>query len=128
MFDRVLLDSPCSGLGLMRSRIELKYRFNGSDLTAMPKIQKPLLANVARLLKTGGYLLYCTCTINKKENSEMVSEFLNANKNFSVVSLKDRMDRFGYEFNILDGDYEMMQILPDAEGSEGFFYALMRKN
>lgn len=128
IFDRVLLDAPCSGLGLMRSRIELKYRFNVSDLTAMPKIQKPLLNNAAKLLKTGGCLLYCTCTINKKENSEMVSEFLSENKNFSVVSLKDRMDRFGYEFNILNGDYEMMQILPDAEGSEGFFYALMRKN
>jgi 16S rRNA C967 or C1407 C5-methylase (RsmB/RsmF family) len=38
------------------------------------------------------------------------------------------MDRFGYEFNVFNGDYEMMQILPDAEGSEGFFYALMRKN
>lgn len=127
IFDRILLDAPCSGLGLLRNRIELKYRFNASDLTNMPRLQYAILNNASRLLKKGGYLLYSTCTINKRENSGLVSEFLSANKNFRLISLKDKIKIFGYDFSVLNDDYELMQILPDGAGNEGFFYALMQK-
>ena len=127
IFDRILLDAPCSGLGLIRNRIELKYRFNVSDLTAMPRLQSAILNNASRLLKKGGYLLYSTCTINKRENSNLVAEFLSANKNFRLISLKDKMKIFAYDFSVLNDDYESMQILPDGAGNEGFFYALMQK-
>lgn len=129
VFDRVLLDAPCSGLGLMRGRIELKYRFAPRDLTSMPAVQRPLLRNAAKLLKRGGHLLYATCTINKKENAGLVREFIGETPGgFSLVPLRDKLEAFGHDFNVLDGDYETLQILPDEDGCEGFFYALMRKN
>ncbi len=128
IFDRILLDAPCSGLGLIRNRVELKYRFNMSDLAGMPGIQRPIINNACKMLKKGGYMLYSTCTINKKENLEIVREFLNGNKDFSPVPLGDRLKAFGRDFNSQDRDCETLQLVPDSEGHEGFFFALMRKN
>jgi len=128
IFDRILLDAPCSGLGLIRNRVELKYRFNMSDLAGMPGIQRPIINNASKMLKKGGYMLYSTCTINKKENLEIVREFLNGNKDFSPVPLGDRLKAFGRDFNSQDRDCETLQLVPDSEGHEGFFFALMRKN
>jgi|GEM_PF-6133146 len=127
LFDKIMLDAPCSGLGLLRNRVELKYRFDVSDLVKMPDTQFPILQNVSRLLKRGGSLLYSTCTMNKKENSGLIARFLSENKDFKVVSLERDFAGFGHDFNLLDADYRFAQIIPDSSGAEGFFYALLRR-
>ncbi len=128
IFDRILVDVPCSGIGLLRNRVELKYRFGVSDLTEMPPIQFSIINNAAKLLKKGGVLLYCTCTINKKENIELINEFLTQNNDFKPVSLKEKLKKFNYDFNVIDYGGQSIQILPDSAGCEGFFYALLKKS
>ena len=67
-YDKVLLDAPCSGLGVINHKPEIKWRQSEADLMEFPKIQKKLLENASRYIKKDGILVYSTCTLNKKEN------------------------------------------------------------
>ncbi len=74
-FDRVLVDAPCSGLGILRKKPEIRFK-TSEQITALYDIQKKVLENAARYVKKGGILLYSTCTLNKKENEERLADFL----------------------------------------------------
>jgi len=132
LFDKILLDAPCSGLGLLRNRVELKYRFSAHDTTKMTAAQSSLLANTSSLLKPGGLLLYSTCTINRRENSEMVDSFLASHPDFDSLNVSERLGKnYLSSLPVCDsagGGGRYLQVIPcPEEVNEGFFFALLIK-
>jgi 16S rRNA (cytosine967-C5)-methyltransferase len=123
-FDRILLDAPCSGLGVMRRKPDMKYTKNAEDIDRLQTIQTKLLSAVAPLLKKDGILVYSTCTIDKGENAEVVEAFLQAHPEFTGdVTLTSRMPDL---VKPLINDFSL-QILPQDFGSDGFYIACLRK-
>jgi len=123
-FDRILLDAPCSGLGVIRRKPDLKWVKSPQDITEISHVQDRLLQAVSGLLKPDGILIYSTCTLESNENEKAVERFLNNRPEFSLdqaaaARLPHLRDRF-----ILPG---MLQILPHQYGSDGFFIAALRK-
>lgn len=88
-FDRVLVDVPCSGSGTLRRNPDLKWRFSMEHLKHLNQTQLAILNQASLLLKSGGVLLYATCSFLKEENEEIVFKFLNENPQFERFSLKE---------------------------------------
>lgn len=123
-FDRILLDAPCSGLGVMRRKPDMKYTKKEQDLYQLSTIQQNLLNSVSPLVKKGGILVYSTCTVDKEENEGTVLKFLHEHPEFEIdASLKERMPE-AIKPLVTDG---FLQILPQDIGSDGFFIACLRK-
>ncbi len=123
-FDRILLDAPCSGLGVMRRKPDMKYTKNEADLHRLQDIQLDLLDSVAPLLKKNGILVYSTCTVDKEENHLVVEKFLEQHPEFTGdLTVKARMPEAVRP--LIDG--YSMQILPQDFGSDGFYIACLRK-
>lgn len=123
-FDRILLDAPCSGLGVMRRKPDMKYTKKEEDLNRLQSIQLQLLESVTPLLKPGGTLVYSTCTIDRSENEEVVTTFLKNHTNFEGDhSVIERMPKV---IQPLMTDYQL-QIFPQDFGSDGFYIASLRK-
>lgn len=106
--DRVLVDAPCSGLGVVRRKPEIKYKENTDDMELLPKKQLAILSASSAYVKPGGTLLYSTCTVNPKENEQVVDTFLRRNLSFKQV--------------------ERTLLLPDSDKTDGFFICLMKKD
>lgn len=81
-FDVVMVDAPCSGLGVLSHKHDLRYNIQPKDLDDLEQIQKAILNNVAQYVKKGGSLYYMTCTLNKKENERQVNEFLKSHSDY----------------------------------------------
>ena len=115
-FDYVLADVPCSGLGIIRRKPEIKYK-EKEDFRALPPIQKRILENSSKYVKKGGTLIYSTCTIQDSENIDVINEFLQKNKNFKLEPIN--------EVNVdLDNQAKgYMKIYPNVHGMDGFFIA-----
>ncbi|MCM3689926.1 16S rRNA (cytosine(967)-C(5))-methyltransferase RsmB [Neobacillus niacini] len=123
-FDRILLDAPCSGLGVMRRKPDMKYTKKEQDLNQLSIIQQNLLKSVSPLVKKGGILVYSTCTVDKEENENTVFTFLQEHPEFEMdVTLRDRMPE-AIQPLVTEG---FLQILPQDFGSDGFFIASLRK-
>ncbi|MEH7011968.1 16S rRNA (cytosine(967)-C(5))-methyltransferase RsmB [Neobacillus niacini] len=123
-FNRILLDAPCSGLGVMRRKPDMKYTKKEQDLYQLSTIQLNLLDSVSPLVKKGGILVYSTCTVDKEENENTVFKFLQEHPEFEVdVTLKERMPE-AIQPLVTEG---LLQILPQDFGSDGFFIACLRK-
>ncbi len=116
--DKILVDAPCSGYGIIRKKPELK--FNTGNL---PEIQLKILNNAAKYLKPGGELVYSTCTLNKEENIENVKRFLNENPNFELIDIDEFLN--GKKFKV--SGYGWVQILPGEYDMDGFFIAKLKK-
>ena len=86
-FDKILLDAPCSGLGVMKRKPEIKYHDSGAMDTIIP-LQAKLLDNAYYLLKKNGKMVYSTCTINKKENEQMIKQFLDKYPDMKIIEEK----------------------------------------
>lgn len=122
--DRILLDAPCSGLGVMRRKPDMKYTKSEADLTKLQAIQLSLLDSVAPLLKKGGVLVYSTCTVDRDENQEVIGQFLQNHQEFEPD--QELADRMPEAIQPLVNGYEI-QILPQDFGSDGFYIACLRK-
>jgi 16S rRNA (cytosine967-C5)-methyltransferase len=123
-FDRILLDAPCSGLGVMRRKPDMKYTKKEQDIFQLSSIQQNLLDSVSPLVKKGGILVYSTCTVDKEENELSVSKFLLEHPEFEMdVTLKERMPE-AIQPLVTDG---YLQVFPQDFGSDGFFIACLRK-
>ncbi|MCM3600239.1 16S rRNA (cytosine(967)-C(5))-methyltransferase RsmB [Robertmurraya korlensis] len=123
-FDRILLDAPCSGLGVMRRKPDMKYTKKEEDLNRLQSIQLQLLDSVTPLLKPGGTLVYSTCTIDRSENEEVVAAFLQKHTDFEGdLSVIERMPK---AIQPLMTDFQL-QIFPQDFGSDGFYIASLRK-
>ncbi len=101
--DKVLVDAPCSGLGVIRRKADLRWKKNPDELKKLPALQEKILSSASKTLKRGGTLLYSTCTITRHENQDVVEKFLAANENFALV--------------------EMKTLLPHITNTDGFFFA-----
>jgi 16S rRNA (cytosine967-C5)-methyltransferase len=120
-FDRILVDAPCSGLGLMRRKPDIKYQKQPQDFVQLPNIQLEILKNCAPTLKSGGILVYSTCTTAKEENQQVVNEFLNENSNFEKIDLN-------LEAKLEPAIHDQMLVLyPEMFMTDGFFICAMRK-
>ena len=111
--DRILCDVPCSGLGVIRRKPDIKYRPE-SELSALANTQYEILSTSSRYLKAGGTLIYSTCTLRRCENEDIVEKFLSENPDFAPVKLN------GFT------DYHTT-ILPQTFGSDGFFIAKLQR-
>ena len=89
-FDAVLADVPCSGLGTLTKKPDIKWKKDFSDIRKLSKIQLALLKKACELVKVGGEVVYSTCTIEPEENIEIVKQLLNSNDNFELIDLKDQ--------------------------------------
>lgn len=112
-FDRVLADVPCSGLGVIRKRPEIR-RKSETEIAALPEIQAAILDNLALYVKPGGLLLYSTCTVLREENREQVRRFLETHPDFQIEGCP----------YFTEGLYEFW---PQKDGTDGFFAARLRR-
>jgi 16S rRNA (cytosine967-C5)-methyltransferase len=91
--DRVLLDAPCTGLGTLAKKPDIKWKRDSSDIRKLAGMQQSLLHNAARLVKPGGVLVYSTCTTEPEENQEMVAWFLREHPDFRLESAEKFVHR-----------------------------------
>ncbi|MFV0556408.1 MAG: 16S rRNA (cytosine(967)-C(5))-methyltransferase RsmB [Lactovum sp.] len=118
-FDKILVDAPCSGLGLMRRKPDIKYRKNPEDFKELQELQLEILASSAKLLKKNAIMVYSTCTLADEENFELVQLFLKAHSDFEQIEIKhEKLDI------IQDG---CIYISPELYHTDGFFIAKFRK-
>ena len=117
----VLLDAPCSGLGIIKSKPEIKYNINEEKMESLVIFQKELLEAADHYVKKDSYLVYSTCTLNKKENEENIRWFLEKYPNYKVEDLT-----FNDGDNILTSKEGFKTILPTAT-MDGFFIAKLKK-
>ncbi|MEG2429039.1 MAG: SAM-dependent methyltransferase [Oscillospiraceae bacterium] len=122
--DKVLCDVPCSGLGIIRRKPEIKYK-TYDEIADLPEIQFAILQNSSKYVKSGGTIIYSTCTLNKHENQEIVMKFLENNSDFSIGTLSETVN------NIANIDNGFATFFPsengDNGGSDGFFIAKLIK-
>lgn len=127
-FERVLVDAPCSGFGVIRRKPDIKKGKTKEDILHLANIQQSILNEVAPLVKKGGTLVYSTCTIEQDENSNVVSKFLEKHPEFeweTSIDLKKRLPEKTHPY-IKEGS---LQILPHYFLTDGFYIAcLKRKN
>ncbi len=118
-FDRILLDAPCSGTGVIRRHPDIKILREPSDIIASARQQKRLLTVLWPLLKPGGLLLYTTCAIFTEENTEIIESFC-----------RDNHDAVPLPIDLKQGIPQKIghQLLPTAQSTDGFYYALLTKS
>ncbi len=121
-FDRVLVDAPCSGLGTLRRDPDIRWRRHEGDLPALARTQLALLERAASLVRTGGRLVYATCSSEPDENEEVVDAFMARHPEFDLVDL--HADGGPRLFALLS-ERGMLQTLPFAHGLEAFFAAAL---
>lgn len=120
-FDRILVDAPCSGFGVIRRKPEIKYNKTEADIESLTKIQSELLEMAWTLLKPGGKVVYSTCTIEKTENDGVVLQFLERHPEAQKF-----VPEFFKEAGLATPN-GMLQVLPQHFGSDGFFAATLYK-
>ncbi len=121
-FDRILIDAPCSGLGVLKGKPDIKYAKKESDLDGLQTIQLNILNEVSSLLKPGGILTYSTCTIDQKENQDVIKQFLQTHSDFEPHTLSSLPDSFSQA----KVDFQL-QVFPQDFGGDGFYIAVLRK-
>lgn len=125
MFDRILIDAPCSGLGVIRGKPDIKYQKTKQDISNLASIQKQLLENISPLLKKDGKILYSTCTVDQEENEQVVQVFLKENPKFEVdpTFFDSLPDEIQNSFGLSNVG---LQIFPDDYHTDGFFLTRLR--
>lgn len=121
--DVVLADVPCSGLGVMGRKKDIRYRVQPCDLEALTQLQKKILTASWQYVKPGGILLYSTCTVDRMENEEMV-DFITENFPFETESLNQYLPSCLHDEQTAGG---MLQLYPGEHDTDGFFIARLRR-
>ena len=116
-FDLVMTDVPCSGLGVIGKRPEIRYKTE-SELAALPGIQADILRNACAYVKPGGTLLYSTCTILREENEDQIRAFLDENPGFEAAD---------FQIGSLHSENGMYTFWPQTDGTDGFFVAKLKR-
>lgn len=118
--DKILLDVPCSGLGIIKRKPEIKWNKSREELKEIVKVQREIMENAWQYLKQGGTMVYSTCTLNKEENEQNIEWFLNKHKNCKLEKVFiGNGDNLRYENG-------MLTVLPN-EYMDGFFIAKLKK-
>ena len=118
--DRVLLDAPCSGLGVLRRRPDARWRKSEEEIAHLPKLQRELLESAARAVRLGGVIVYSTCTIEPAENEELVRSFLAEHEEFVG-------EMTGTYLPLRSSKSNMVQFYPQRDGIDGFFIARLKR-
>ncbi|MBQ1517338.1 MAG: 16S rRNA (cytosine(967)-C(5))-methyltransferase RsmB, partial [Clostridia bacterium] len=120
--DKIICDVPCSGLGVLRRKPEIRYK-EDTGINSLPDIQLKILENTAKYLKSGGVLVYSTCTLNKEENSGVVNRFLSAHTDFEPcqIILPNGIKR------TIDEPVHMLTLFPQTNNTDGFFICTIKK-
>lgn len=122
-FDKILLDVPCLGLGVIKRKPDIKWKRKKEDIAEITKIQKEILNNCSRYLKKNGELVYSTCSILKDENEDIIEEFLRENSQFEICKENEK----NYENIVIFGEKDKyINIYPNEE-NDGFFICKLRK-
>ncbi len=111
-FDYILVDAPCSGLGVIKRKPEIKLFRSLEEIKSLANIQKQILNNSLQYLKNGGFLVYSTCTLGNLENQDVIKDFMSKNPSVNLISI---------------GDENYLDILPYEYESDGFFMAKFTK-
>lgn len=111
-FDKILLDVPCMGIGVIKRKPDIKWQKTEEDVEKITKIQSEILDNCSKYVKRGGTIIYSTCSILKEENQNIIMKFLKSNKNFCIQKIMKNKD--------------FLDISPD-EKQDGFFIAKLQK-
>ena len=125
--DRVLVDAPCSGLGTLRRNPDLKWRQTAQSVAELTVKQAAILHAASALVKSGGRLVYATCSLLAAENDAVVSAFLAAHPEYVALSASEVLRKQGID---IDGDAEgseCLRLLPHRHGTDGFFAAVMER-
>lgn len=120
--DYCIVDVPCSGLGIIRRKPEIKYKGPDESLEDITGIQYKILENASRYLKPGGELVYSTCTVSREENINIINKFLSKNKNFTPVDISAETKNL---FQSSSRGY--IEIYPHIHNMDGFFIAKLKK-
>ncbi len=116
LFDRILLDAPCSATGVIRRHPDIKWLRKAQDIESLAELQADILKKMWSLLKPGGTLLYATCSILPQENAVQIEQFLAQQQDANLVELPEYQGKTGW------------QILPNESGMDGFYYAKLQKS
>jgi len=123
VFDRVLVDPPCSGLGTLQARADLRWRVTPAAIEQMAATQARILAAGAAAVRPGGVLVYSTCTISPTENERLIAAFLDSHTEFELDDLAGTAGA-----QPAAGGSGMLQTLPHRDRTAGFFIARLRKH
>ena len=123
VFDRILVDAPCSGFGTLRSHPEIKWNRDKADIGRLAALQARILTNVASYLKPGGVLIYSTCTLIQEENDRTIQSFLESHREFTLEPAAEFLQ--GNARSLVSGSF--LLALPHKHNTDGFFAARMRK-
>lgn len=119
-FDYVICDVPCSGMGIIKRKPEIKFK-KEEELKNLPEIQKNILNNASKYVKIGGNLIYSTCTIHDEENIDIVKSFLDENDNFELVPINE------VNIDLDNQDSGYIKIYPNIHGMDGFFISKLKR-
>jgi 16S rRNA (cytosine967-C5)-methyltransferase len=120
-FDKIIIDAPCSGYGVLRKRVDLKWKRTEQDINNMKALQLNLLETTAGLLKNGGVMVYCTCTIEPEENERNIKDFLDKHSDFSLVDLRGKIP------DAYISDFYYIKTFPHKHEMDGSFAAVLQK-
>ena len=127
-FDKILLDVPCLGIGVLRRKPDIKWQKSKEDINEITKIQKKILENCSQYLKKGGELVYSTCSILKEENENVIKEFIQKHKNFCIENIKikenDKIQNKEF-FEIYKNNNNYLQVYQNYE-TDGFFICKLK--
>jgi 16S rRNA (cytosine967-C5)-methyltransferase len=118
-FDRVLVDAPCSGLGVIRKKPDIRYK-DPEPLKDLPQVQRAILNNAARYVRPGGVLVYSTCTLLRRENEDVVLGFLADHPQFKA-------EGFPLPEHVGEARTGMRTLWPHRQGTDGFFISKLRR-
>ena len=126
--DGVLLDAPCSGLGVLNRRSDARWRKTPQDLADLEGLQTQMLEKAGQFVKSGGRLVYSTCTITKTENEDQVRGFIARHPEFSLDGFRDEISFFPLDSHDAHrAGSGMLTVLPGKYGTDGMFYARLRR-
>ena len=121
-FDKILLDVPCLGIGVIRRKPDIKWKRKEEDINTISKLQEEILKNCSNYLKPGGELVYSTCSILEEENEKIIKKFIKETKNFEIINLKEEVKDFK-KFITKDG----FLLINPSENYDGFFICKLLK-
>lgn len=119
LFDRILVDAPCSGLGALRRNPDARWRVRPEDLPELAKTQRALLESAATALRPGGVLVYSTCTVTPEENEAVIRGFMATRASWRIAPREDAPE----SLHGLIGEDGFLRLLPHRDDTDGFFAA-----
>ncbi|MBQ7596926.1 MAG: 16S rRNA (cytosine(967)-C(5))-methyltransferase RsmB [Clostridia bacterium] len=119
MYDKILCDVPCSGLGIIRRKPEIRFK-TAAEVDKLPEIQYSIMKTASLYLKKGGIMVYSTCSLNSEENEKIYNKFLSENPDFEPVAVLPDIARCG-------GKTDHLTLMPHIHGSDGFFISAVRR-